>query len=565
MENIKNFKDLQYVRPNFDEVNESITKLTTGAENARNFEELKEIIKRFEVVYGDLHTNLALAMIRAYLDSSDEYYNGEMQEVMQKEAAINYNDFYSALLNSPFNKEIDKEFGKQLLVKLGDRINIKSKGSDLMEKEQELIFKYQKLKATMKIDFDGKSLSEGEIRKYTTSEDREIRKKSINALNKAHINLREDFSNILSELVEVRNELAKVNGFDSFADYMNIEKGRRDYGQKELLEFCSNVNEELSDFLKELSDAQAKRLGLEKLSYYDQSISFVDGNAKPIGNGEVLSEKAKEMYADLDEDISEIYNTMVDKNYLDVSESPNKISGMGFATELYTLKFPYVFGNCTGSIHDVDVLTHEVGHAYQMYLSLKKQPLYTYSSMPNDVAEIPSKAMEHFTQDYAEIFFGDDTNKFKHQFLEQSLKEVVSYCGIHEFESWLYSNPEATLEERANKYFEGIKKIEPEIDYSEVEDKNMGESLLFKSMGVYMFPFYLISYAISAMSAMEFAKRISEDKKTTWEDYKNLCSVGGSLPYYELLKTANLSSPFEKETIKNSIGYIKGKLEKYID
>lgn len=565
MENLKNFKDLQYVRPNFDEINKIITSLTDEVKNTKDFDELKDIIKKFEVVYSDLHTNLAISMIRAYLDSSDKYYNDEMQEGMQKEATINYNEFYSALLNSSFTNEINNEFGEQFLIKLQDSINLKSKGMDLLEKEQELIYKYQKLKATIKVEFNGELLSEGEIRKYTTSKDRDVRKEATINLNKAYINLREDFKSILDELVNVRNEIAKVNGFKSFEDYMNIEKGRRDYGQKELIDFCANVNEELSDFLKRLSDAQAKRLGLKKLKYYDQGFNFIDGNARPIGNGEILSEKAKEMYADLDEDISEIYNTMVDKNYLDVSESPNKISGMGYCTELYKFKFPYVFGNCDGSHHDVDILTHEVGHAYQMYLSLKNQPLCFYSAMPNDVAEIPSKTMEHFTQDYAELFFGEDTKKFRFQFLEGSLKEVISYCAIHEFESWLYMNPEATIEERANKYLEASKKMNPGIDYSEVEGKNIGESLLFKSMGVYMFPFYLISYAISAMSAMEFAKRMNEDKKTTWEDYKKLCSAGGSLPYYELLKVANLNSPFEKETIKNSIGFIKEKLIKYMD
>lgn len=564
MKNIKNFEDLQYVRPNFDEVNETIAKLTDEAKKAKDFENLKDIIKNFEEIYSDLQTNLAIAMIRAYLDSSDKYYNDEMQEGMKKEATINYNEFYSALLNSLFTKEINNEFGEQFLIKLGDSINLKSKGIDLLEKEQELMYKYQKLKATIKVEFNGELLSEGEIRKYTTSTDRDVRKEATISIHKAYLKLREDFKNILDELVKVRNEIAKVNGFQSFADYMNIEKGRRDYGQKELLDFCANVNEELSDFLKILSDNQAKRLGLEKLKYYDQGLNFIDGNAKPIGNGEILSEKAKEMYADLDEDISEIYNVMVDKNYLDVSESPNKISGIGFCEALYKLKFPYVFGNCDGSSNDVDVLTHEVGHAYQMYLSLKSNPLYI-SAMPNDVAEIPSKTMEHFTQDYAELFFAETSKKFRLQFLEGSLKEVISYCLIHEFESWLYMNPEATIEERANKYFDVTKNMNPGIDYSEIEGENIGESLLFKSMGVYMFPFYLISYAISAMSAMEFAKRMNEDKKTTWEDYKKLCSVGGSLSYYELLKVANLNSPFEKETIKNSIGFIKGKLEKYID
>ncbi|VYU53345.1 hypothetical protein [Clostridium tertium] len=565
METLKNFKDLQYVRPNFDEINKTITSLTDGVKKAKNFEELKDIIKKFEVVYSDLHTNLAISMIRAYLDSSDKYYNDEMQEGMQNESTINYNEFYSELLNSSFTKEINNEFGEEFLIKLQDSINLKSKGMDLLEKEQELIYKYQKLKATIKVEFNGELLSEGEIRKYTTSKDRDVRKKATINLNKVYINLREDFKGILDELVKVRNEIAKVNGFKSFADYMNVEKGRRDYGQKELLDFCANVNEELSGFLEILSDAQAKRLGLDKLKYYDQGLNFLDGNAKPIGNGEVLSEKAKEMYLSLDRDISEIYNTMVDKNYLDVSESPNKISGMGFCTELFKLKFPYVFGNCDGSYTDVNVLTHEVGHAYQMYLSLKNQPLCFYSAMPNDVAEIPSKTMEHFAQDYSELFFGEDAKKFRFQFLEGSLKEVISYCAIHEFESWLYMNPEATIEERANKYLEETKKMNPGIDYSEIEGENIGEILLYKSMGVYMFPFYLISYAISAMSAMEFAKRMDKDKKPTWEDYKKLCSAGGSLSYYELLKAANLNSPFEKETIKNSIGFIKENLMKYID
>ena len=565
MENIKNFKDLQYVRPNFDEVNESIVRLTDGAKKARNFEELKGIIKDFEVVYGSLHTNLAIAMIRAYLDSSDEYYNGEMQEGMQKEATLNYNDFYKAILNSPFKEDINKEFGKQYLLKLSDSINLKSKGTDLIEKEQELIFKYQKLKATLRIDFKGQSLSEGEIRKYMTNEDRSIRKEATDSLNKAYMENKKGFGDILNELVKVRNEIAKANGFDSFADYMNLEKGRRDYGQRELLDFVSNIKEELKDILLQTSKDQAKRLGLKRLAYYDKGISFIDGNAKPIGDGKVLLEKAKEMYKDLGSDISELYNEMVDKNYIDVDQSPNKISGMGFCTELYTLNFPYIFGNCNGTIHDVDVLTHEIGHAYQMYLSLKKQPLYTYTSMPNDVAEIPSKAMEHFTQDYAELFFGEDTKKFKFQFLVKALDELISYSAIHEFESWLYENEEATLEEKADKYFEGVKTIDPGVDYSEVDEIEAGQGLLFRSMGVYMFPFYLISYAISAISAMELAKRMSEDKNATWEDYKSLCSSGGSLPYYELLKTANLSSPFEKETIKNSIGYIKGKLEKYLD
>lgn len=368
----------------------------------------------------------------------------------------------------------------------------------------------------------------------------------------------------MSELVKVRNEIAKVNGFKSFADYMNIEKGRHDYGEKELLEFCKNIKEEVIDFCSMLDKEQAKRLGLKKLASYDSQYEFLDGNATLVGNGEKLRQNAKRMYVELGNDISKLYNTMVDDDYIDITASPNKISGMGFCTELFNIKFPYVFGNCTGSIHDVSVLIHEVGHAYQMYMSLNNQKLIGYSEMPNDVAEIPSKTMEHFTHDYAELFFGEDADKFCFQHLNQSLSELTGYCAINEYESWLYSNPDKTPEERARRYYEGMIELSPEIDFSEVEEYMVQGASLFRSIGIYMFPFYLISYALSAMSAMEFAKRMSENREETWKDYSKLCSAGGSLSYNELLEVANLHSPFEKSTIESSIGFVKDKVLKYI-
>lgn len=343
--------------------------------------------------------------------------------------------------------------------------------------------------------------------KYIRNKDRDVRREATIAVNKAFLEKKEDFENILSELIKVRNEIAKVNGFSSFADYMNIEKGRRDYGQKELLELCENIKDELMDLCSNLGEAQAKRLGLEKLCSYDTVIQFKDGNAKPVGDGYKLRENAKKMYASLSEDISEMYNEMVSYDYIDVSSSPNKIAGMGFCTELFNIKFPYIFGNCTGSIHDASVLTHEVGHAYQAYLSLRNHPLSMYSSMPNDIAEIPSKTMEHFTLDYADLFFGDDADKFCYMHLEQTLSELLAYCAIHEYESWLYSNPQATPEERARVYAKGMMEIDKNVDYSEIEEYINKGSLLFRSMGVFMVPFYLISYALSSMAAIEFAKR----------------------------------------------------------
>ena len=57
------------------------------------------------------------------------------------------------------------------------------------------------------------------------------------------------------------------------------------------------------------------------------------------------------------------------------------------------------------------------------------------------------------------------------------------------------------------------------------------------------------------MGAMEFKKKYAEDKAAAWQDYLNLCKVGGSRSYLETLRYANLSDPFEAGSVERACGY----------
>ena len=57
------------------------------------------------------------------------------------------------------------------------------------------------------------------------------------------------------------------------------------------------------------------------------------------------------------------------------------------------------------------------------------------------------------------------------------------------------------------------------------------------------------------MGALEFKKKLAEDKASCWEDYMTLCKVGGSLGYLDTLKAANLAVPFEKGGVKRAVSY----------
>jgi len=395
---------------------------------------------------------------------------------------------------------------------------------------------------------------------YLESIQRDVRRAAMRAVHQAYLDHREEFESILTELVDTRIALARANGFDRYVDYINLEKGRHGYGQQELLAFCEQVKRDLVPLYAELNRRQAGRLGLTKLASYDADLIFPDGNAKPIGDGPTLLEAAKEMYDQLGEEIGGLYREMADHGYIDVTASPHKITGMGFCDALHTLKIPYIFGNCNGSIHDTTTLTHEMGHAYQMWLCMNRQPVPDFVDMPNDVVQIPSKAMEQFTAPFAELFF-DDGDKFRYHHTQYVVREICAFCAIHEYEDWLYAHPGAAPAERASVFLQINRTYSPGIDDTEMEDLTQQGSALFRSMGVYMFPGYLISYALSDMGALEFRVRAEEDFPAAWADYRALCMAGGSLDYGALLRAAHLSTAYAPGTVARAADCLRKALK----
>mgnify|MGYP002986488076 CR=1 FL=1 len=251
------------------------------------------------------------------------------------------------------------------------------------------------------------------------------------------------------------------------------------------------------------------------------------------------------------------------RKYIDVTSSPNKISNMGFCTGLPVVDFPYIFGNCTGSMHDTTVLTPEMGHAYQVWLCMHGQPLPEYVNMPNDAVEIPSKAMEQFTLPFAELFFGRDADKFRADHMQYVLRETCAFCAAYEYEAWLYTHVDATTEERIRRHIEIYKAYQPEIDTTESAGALAQGAGLWRDMGLFMFPAYLVSYALSDVCALELCRRSEEDFAAAWADYRTLCAAGGSLDYPGLMQLAHLPVAYAAGSAKATAAFVRNKLDLY--
>lgn len=560
----KKFSELEYVYPDFEGVQKKIQVYAAQIKDAKNYKDYKQAIFAYDQLSQALDFEMTIPFIRMYLDCTDTYYQEEVGKVQAGGIMLDQTVINQAILESPFVDAFKEELGEEFVALINKDNKIKGKGKEIQVKLENLVNQYQQMKASLKITFDGEVYSEAQLNKFNEHLDRDVRKRAKIAYYEALLTQKAEWIQILEQMVDLRIELAKANGYENYLDYINEEKGRRGYGEVELNGFSEQVKEEIVPLLRKLLSAQAKRIGVEHLNIYDQALVFVDGNEEHIGEEGIL-EAARKMYYGLSEKAGRFYDEMIERELIDIKGSPNKISNMGFCTLLSQLKVPYVFGNCNQTPFDVCILTHEVGHAYQGYLAMHKQPLALYYNQENDIAEIPSKTMEQFSYEYAGDFFGATKDKYLFHHQQQIIDEICAYTASNAFENYLYTYPTATMAQRIEAFNNIL------IEYAQIEEDDELKPyfdegcLLFRHMGIYMFPKYLISYAVSAMSACEFRTKMDQDPVQAWEDYERFCEAGGSLSYRELLALANLTVPFEAGAVKKCTKSLSTSIQRYLE
>lgn len=551
------FSQLEYKPNNFEEIKKRLEILTKQVSSASKAEEVISSIEEYDALMDKVLYANNLAYIRSSLDCTNEYY----QEAVQKEgvgvAMLDTSTYYRALLDSPFLPQLEQRYGTEICTKLEQNFRTNLAGHDLKAREQVLLSQYQQKKASLQIDFRGKKRSEGEMFVFFEHPDRQTRIDARKSLAQAVLDKKDEFSPILLELISVRDEIAKSNGFGNYLEFANEVYSRRGYGEEEMTTFCQQVKNELVPLLIELQEKQRQQLGLEKLMSYDSSIRFVDGNAIPAGDAVYLTEQSKLMYDALSPEFGKFFRGMVDTESLDVTASPHKVAGMGFCTNVKKGCYPYVFGNCDGTNTDVSVFTHEIGHAWQMHLTSQHIQLSLLQEMALDAAEIPSKTMELFTYPYAEAFFGKDAEKFRYGHFCDQLKAIASFCAIHEFNTWIYTHVGASFEELVSKELEIAKQYNPNLDYGELEYYNAQGADLMRNMAVYMFPRYVISYALSEMCAMDLFCKMQEDPEAAWKSYEKLCASGGSRNYPDTLAQADLEPAYAEGRVRKVTAFAK--------
>lgn len=552
------FKDLPYVRPDFAKVKTELAAITEKMKNAASYEEAKAAYFDFESIMSDLRDAYTIVSIRHTVDTRDKFYDDENEFLSEAfpELSPYTVAFSNALYDGKFKADFEKEFGKQLLSMIElERKSFSEKNIPLQQKEAKLCNEYEKIIASAEIDFDGEKRNLYGVMKYFEDEDREVRKAAWKKYEEFFASHEKRFEEIWDELIKVRNEQGRNLGFENFIPLGYMQQGRTDYNAAAVASFREQVKEELVPLCSKLYEAQAKRLNLDKVRVYDENCVFADGNATPIGNDDELVEIAREMYKDMSKETGEFIDFMIDHELLDLKNKPGKAS-TGYMTSILKYKAPFVFSCFNGTIGDIQVLTHELGHAFAGYEAMRNQPIADYYSESTDIAEIHSMSMEQFAYPYAEKFFGDKADKFRFQHLQEAITFVPFGVAVDEYQHIVYAHPELTPKERTAEWKKLEAKYMPWRDYDGMEFFGRG-GWWYHKIHIFLYPFYYINYTLTTMGAMEFKKKMREDKTSAWNDYMNLCKVGGSKSYLETLAYANLSDPFKPGSVKKAISFAK--------
>ena len=560
-----NFNDYKYERIDIDAVKKQFEELIGSFSKADSAEKQCEIMDKVINLRNHIDTMITLVSIRHSINTADDFYDKE-NDYCDEISPLLYGfttDFYKALVTSKFRKELEDKYGKFLFDQA--ECSLKTFNEEVipqLQEENKLSSKYDKLIASAKIPFDGEERTLSQMAPYTQSKDRNIRKdaaKKVAEFFSAHKN---DFDEIYDKLVKVRTEIAHKLGFKNYVELAYARLRRLDYNAQDVSGYRKQVLENIVPLHSELRERQAKRLGIDKLKFYDEPIKFNSGNADPHGDPEWILNHGKTMYRELSKETDEFFTFMTENNLLDLLSKKGKNSG-GYCTYIPDYKSPFIFANFNGTAHDVDVLTHEAGHAFQVYESRGYEvPEYLWPSY--EACEIHSMSMEFLTWPWMGLYFENDEDKYKFIHLSEALLFIPYGVTVDEFQHWVYENPEATPEERRNKWLETEKKYLPTRDYGEIDELKEG-IFWFRQGHIFGTPFYYIDYTLAQVCAFQFWIKSRENRKKAWEEYLNLCRLGGSKPFFELMKAANLKNPFNEGTIASVIPKIREFLDSIDD
>ena len=556
------FKEMQYTRPDLAEVIARMQEITNQLKEAKSFEDADKAFLAFDKETRHIATMGTLSSIRHSIDTRDKFYDAEdtwwnntmpqLQEYQQQ--------WIEALLVSPFRSAFEEKYGSLIFVNA--EIAKKAFSPEIipeMQKENELTQSYDKLIASAQIPFEGGVYTISQMSPFKNDSDDARRLAAWKAEGQWYKDHQAELDRIYDELVKLRDAMGKKLGYEGYTTLGYYRMSRNCYTKEDVAAFRKAVVKYVVPVADEIYRRQAERIGKTyPMSFADNILEFRSGNPKPQGTPDDIVKAGTKFYDELSPETSRFFHTMLDGELMDLLSTEGKQAG-GYCTSIPDHEVPFIFANFNGTQGDVEVITHEAGHAFAAWYNRDRVPMETvWPSMEG--CEVHSMSMEFFGEGWADDFFGKDARKFLYSHLAGALTFIPYGTMVDHFQHIVYEKPEMTPAQRhaAWKELLGIYMPWVKLD-GEIPFYSDGEGWQ-RQLHIYDNPFYYIDYCLAQTVSLQFWALLQEDRKTAWERYMAYTKQGGSRTFTELLAHAGLESPFDDACLRG----VCEKAEKYL-
>ena len=559
------FNEYKYEHLNEQDVKKHMMDIQVRIQNAQSYEEFLQAFKEFNVYERHIATMQDLVGIRHTTNTKDEYYAKENEYYDQvtplfQDLSVS---IVKTLLESPYVELLKKDVPETFfLLKEKEMQAFSPEIIQELQEENKLASEYQNLVASAAIEYKGKTYSLAGLDVFMQSKDREERKNATKAYWDWFAQHEEEIGNIYDHMVKVRTRMAQKLGFKNYIPLGYLRMLRLDYDQDDVANYRKQILKDVVPFAQKLYERQRKRLGYDTLHVWDEKIEFKTGNPTPKYEEKELVSRALTMYQQLDSETGKFFQFMIDHELLDLDSHPGKAAG-GYCTFIPDYDSPFIFANFNQTSGDAEVLTHEAGHAFQVYCSKDIFPIdCVWPTLES--CEIHSMSMEFFTYPWMHLFFEEDVDKYYYNHLGGAVKFLPYGVLVDHFQHEIYEKPWLTPKERMTVWRNLEKQYLPHKNYEGIEFLENG-GWWMRQLHIFMDPFYYIDYTLAQVCALQFWQRMQEKDEQAFADYKRICSLGGTLTFKHIVEAAKLKNPFEDNCLKDTMDAVLRWFEKVDD
>ncbi len=543
--------EMPYQRITVEDFKEQAKKIIEKIKSAKSAEDLKAARDEYNKISEYVDTAASLANCRFTLNTRDEFYNAEMDyydNAMPLFSEIE-NEYKKSMLESPYREEAEKLINPRVFRSF--EMSLKTFSPEIIEDlqaENALVTRYSKFMGELAFEFEGKKMPLSVLRGKLEDDSRDVRRKAAEAIGKTMEANAETFDEIFDGLVKIRTQIACKLGYKNFVELGYYRMGRVDYDEKMVAAFRESVETDIVPAVAELKERIRNRLGLDRIMYYDDAISVTGEMPRPVIGTEEIFRNALAMYNEMKPEIGDFMQRMLDAEAFDVEARDGKFGG-GYCTTFAKYKQPFILANFNGTSGDIDVITHEFGHALAAdYMFKFAEPDYPTGM---ETHECHSMSMEFLCHKWMEDFFGANAEKYKYKHTVDALSFIPYGVIVDEFQHIVYENPDLTPEERKAEYRKLEEKYRPYLSFEGIPYLEQGTRWQYQ-MHIYESPFYYIDYCIAQCVALGFLCLSRENFDGALEKYVEFLKATGGVSLPELIERAGLTSPFADGALKNT-------------